>query len=60
MIKLLSIEEASSRLGIKTGTLRSWCTCRRISFIKIGRLTKIEEQEILNIIERGRRPAREG
>jgi excisionase family DNA binding protein len=54
---LLSVPEAATLLGIKTWTLRQWLSQRRIAFVKIGRLTKLRQEDIASFIERNRREA---
>ncbi len=38
---LLSVEQAADYLGVRPGTLRNWLSVRRITYVKVGRLTKI-------------------
>lgn len=54
---LLSVPEAAALLGIKVWTLRQWLSQRRIAFVKIGRLTKLKQEDITAFIERNRREA---
>jgi excisionase family DNA binding protein len=55
--KLLTLEQAAERLGMKTVTLRMWAASRKISRVKIGRAVRIPASEIDKIIERGLIPA---
>jgi excisionase family DNA binding protein len=55
---LLDVPEAAKLLGIKTWTLRQWLSQRRITFVKIGRLTKLRLEDVEEFIERNRHEAR--
>jgi excisionase family DNA binding protein len=55
--KLLTLEQAAERLGLKPVTLRMWASARKIARVKIGRAVRIPESEIVKIIERGLIPA---
>ncbi len=55
--KLLSVREAAACLGISEKALRAWLSAGKIGFIKIGRLTKIPESAILEVVARGHHPA---
>jgi excisionase family DNA binding protein len=57
-MNLLTIEEASKRLGLKPSTLRFWVWQRKIECVKIGRAVRISERTIRELIERGTVPAR--
>ena len=52
---LLSVPEAAALLGIKVWTLRQWLGQRRIAYVKVGRLTKLREEDITAFIERNPR-----
>ncbi len=39
--RLYSVDEAAAYLGIRPGTLRNWLSARRLSYVKVGRLTRI-------------------
>jgi excisionase family DNA binding protein len=54
---LLNVPEAAALLGIKTWTLRQWLSQRRIAFVKVGRLTRLQLEDIEAFIEQGRREA---
>ena len=58
MVPLLDVSDAAKLLGIKTWTLRQWLSQRRITFIKVGRLTKLRLEDIEAFIERNRQEAR--
>lgn len=55
--KLLTLEQAAARLGLRPVTLRMWASARKIARVKIGRCVRIPESEITKIIERGLIPA---
>jgi len=56
-MRLLTIPEASDRLGLKPATVRFWIWTRKIEHVKIGRAVRIPEQAIERIIEQGTIPA---
>lgn len=48
--RILSIKEASDRLGISMNTLYSWVSQRKIEYVKIGRLVKFKQSGIERFI----------
>ena len=54
---LLSVPEAAKILGVSIWTLRQWLSQRRITMIKVGRLTKLAMTDIVEFIERNRKEA---
>ena len=52
---LLSAPEAAELLGMKTWTLRQWLSQRRIAFAKVGRLTKLTQEDITAFIASNRK-----
>jgi excisionase family DNA binding protein len=57
--RLLRVEEAAERLGLKQTTMRDWLWKRRIPFVRVGpRAIRIKESVIQSIIEMGTVPAR--
>ena len=44
--RLINTEELSDMLGISVNTAYSWVSQRKIPFVKCGRLTKFDVQEI--------------
>ncbi len=52
-MKLLSIAEAAERLNIKEDTLRKWLKEGKIKGIKLGKLWRIREEEIEELIRKG-------
>jgi excisionase family DNA binding protein len=50
--RLHSVESAAEFLGfVSPSTIRSWLTQRRLTRIKVGRLTRIRESELLALIK---------
>jgi excisionase family DNA binding protein len=47
---LLSVEEAASYLGVRPGTLRNWLSARRLAYVKVGRLTRLETDTLNRFI----------
>ncbi len=56
MSRLLTITEASARLGLKPATVRFWIWTRKIEHVHVGRAVRIPEHAIARIIERGTVP----
>jgi excisionase family DNA binding protein len=56
-MRLLTIEEASGRLGLKPATVRFWIWARKIEHVKVGRSVRIREDAVARIIEQGTVPA---
>lgn len=48
--RLLDAESAAELLGIRPSTIRSWWTIGKLRRVKIGRLTRVWESEILALI----------
>ena len=42
--RLLSVPDAAAYLGVAEGTLRNWLSCRKLSYVKIGRLTRVPQK----------------
>ncbi len=40
--RLITIKETSEYLGISVNTLYSWVSQKKISYVKVGRLTKFD------------------
>jgi len=55
---LLSVPQFADALGVKPSCIRRWILLRKITFVKIGRLTRIPAAEIQRLIDLGLRPAR--
>jgi len=57
--KLLTVQEAADRLGLKPSTLRLWLALRRLPSVRLGtRAIRIPSDAIEAIIERGYSPAK--
>ncbi len=56
--RLLSPHEFAERLSISRWTVYKMIGDGRIQSIKIGRLVRIPESEVLRIVEQGLRPAK--
>jgi excisionase family DNA binding protein len=49
--KLHSAESAAELLGVRPSTIRSWWTIGKLRRVKIGRLTRVRESELLSLIQ---------
>lgn len=49
--KLHSAESAAELLGVRPSTIRWWWTIGKLRRLKIGRLTRVRESELLLLIE---------
>lgn len=57
--RLLTVEQAAERLGIKPSTIRSWILRReRLEIVKVGRLVRIPESAIDDLISGNTIPPR--
>jgi len=48
--RLLDAESAAELLGVRPSTIRWWWTISKLPRVKIGRLTRVWESEILALI----------
>jgi len=48
--RLLSVEEASSKLGVSPLTLRAWIRQRRLPHVKLGRRVLLDSADIEHFI----------
>ena len=55
--ELISIEDASRRLGLRPVTVRAWAAARKLARVKLGRRVLIPASEIDRLIERSTIPA---
>lgn len=55
--KLHSAESAAELLGIRPSTIRWWWTIGKLQRVKIGRLTRVRESELLALIKSERKGA---
>jgi excisionase family DNA binding protein len=58
--KLLTIEEVAERLGVSVRYVRHQVFQRRIAFVKIGRLVRIDAGELEAYIDQARVPPKHG
>jgi len=56
-MRLLTISDAASRLGMKPATIRFWIWTRKIDYVKVGRAVRIREDTIDKIVADGTVPA---
>ena len=59
MERLLTIQEAAERLGVKPNTLYLWVSQKRVPHRKIGRLVRFRECDLEEFVEQQRQPALE-
>jgi excisionase family DNA binding protein len=57
--RLMSVEEAAKCLGVSVKCIRGWIYRRSIPYYKIGRVVRIADETVEQIIERGLIPARD-
>jgi len=53
--RLIGVQEVAHMLDMSKDTIYKWVTQRKIPFVKCGRLTKFDLQEIDNWIKRNSR-----
>lgn len=51
--QLLTIDQAAAVLAVNVRMIRQLIETRRIAFVKVGRLVRIRESEVLRFIEAG-------
>ena len=57
--RLLGVEQAAERLGVKPATIRSWILRRqKLEVVKVGRLVRITEKSIDEFINENTIPPR--
>jgi len=57
-MRLLTVPQASERLGLKPSTVRFWIWTRKIDHVKVGRAVRLREDTIEEFIRRGTVPAK--
>lgn len=57
-MRLLRLEEAADRLGLRLSTLRFWVWQRKIEVVRVGRAVRVREDTIRRLIEEGTAPAK--
>jgi excisionase family DNA binding protein len=55
--RLVSIQEAATRLGLRPVTIRQWAGARKIARVKLGRRVLIPVSEVERLIEASTIPA---
>lgn len=55
--RLLTIEEAAERLGVTPRMIRRLTTSRRLPFVKVGRLVRFREADLVEFVEAWTVPA---
>jgi excisionase family DNA binding protein len=55
--RLISIEDAAGRLGLRPATLRLWSAQRKVASVRLGRRRLIPEMEIERLIQANLTPA---
>ncbi len=55
---LVSVHEAAQRLAISTATVRRWVAQQRIPSVRLGRVVRIRESDIVALIRWGYKPDR--
>jgi excisionase family DNA binding protein len=56
--KLLRVDEAAERLGLKPATIRARILKRQVPYVKLGRSVRLRESMIMAMIAAGEIPAR--
>ena len=56
MEKLISVKEAAARLSCSEASIWTWLQEKRLQKVKIGRLTRIKEQDVDAVIRLGLQP----
>ena len=55
---MLTVKQASERLGLQDSTLRAWIAQRRIGIVRLGRAVRIPLEEVERLIAEGTIPAK--
>lgn len=56
MEKLISVKEAAVRLACSEASIWTWLQEKRLQKVKVGRLTRIKEQDVDAVIRLGLQP----
>jgi excisionase family DNA binding protein len=57
-VKLLSVNEAATALGLKSATIRAWLLRRQLLFVRCGRSVRIPQSVIDEFITKNTVPAK--
>ena len=57
--RLVTVRQASDRLGIREGTIRLWLVQRRLPSVRCGRAVRIPAKALEEFVRRNTVPARE-
>ncbi len=57
--QLLTVQAFAKALNVTPACIRRWILERKITTVKLGRLVRIPESEVLRIVEQGLRQAKE-
>lgn len=52
--RLIDIKELSDKINVSISTLYTWCSQRRIPYVKFGKLTRFDLKDINEWIDRNR------
>lgn len=55
---MLTVAQASKRLGLTEHTLRVWLSRGKLSYFKIGRSVRLSEEEVTRVLAESLIPAR--
>lgn len=55
---MLTVRQASDRLGLRESTIRAWIAQRRIGVVRLGRAVRIPSDEVERLIAENTIPAR--
>ena len=55
---MLTVRQASERLGLRESTIRAWIAQRRIGVVRLGRAVRITSEEVERVISENTIPAR--
>ena len=56
--QLLTVHAFAEALNVTPACIRRWILERKITTVKLGRLVRIPESEVLRIVEQGLRPVK--
>jgi excisionase family DNA binding protein len=56
LTRLYTVPEAAETLKVSEAAIRRWIWQRRLTVVKLGSLVRIEEAELVRLVEAGRQP----